>query len=969
MRLANSQKLIALLTALLLTAAVSAKVTVPQSVTAMVNSVSASSYIEVLLSFENDLDLGAVKMGDLREKRTRIDTYYDVMDRLEKNRKNLEASISPSLEEMQNDGQIESFRFFTVSKTVLVRTRVDNVDNLLTLPGVELINVNSEVSLIDPVETKDAADYSSLALANPGLATLKVPALWAQGYTGAGSVVCSFDTGVDGDHPMLASKWRGNAGGPAINNWFGPRGDSLPYDNLGHGSHTMGVMVGSNGSDTIGVAPGAKWIAAAVVDQGANFTTTIADILSAFDWALNPDGNLATTDDIPDVINNSWGVPNTIYSDCNNTFWTAIDNVEAAGIVTIFAAGNEGPNPMTIRNPADRASSPLNAMSVGAVDPATLAIADFSSRGPSDCSGAIKPEIVAPGISIYSSYKDGTYKTMSGTSMAAPFISGLVALMRQYNPNATVEEIKNAFIQSARDLGPIGEDNAYGHGLVDASKLLQYLPAPTAPQVLVDSHQVNAGGDSFADPGEAVDVTLTLNESTNSISNVDVWLTTDSPMLLIIADTVRFSFDSDFAVSPRPFLLYVAPDAVSGSEIAVNVNIRIPGSSIFDTKVIYILIGHETPGRIFTSTGGDIVFSASEFGQFGFGIGSIYQAGGEGFRFNGSSNLLYEGGMVMARNSYMVSDGLRNSAGSFKESDFVPATNNVINPVSASDETVTAVFSDGGAILPIPLTIEQNMWLSDNNFVIIEYSITNPMPERLDNLAAGLLFDFDIDRSQDRIGFDTLMGLMYQYNASENLYVGIIGLSVGEFSFRAGINGATKRGFTAADKFAMVSAPGITIEEGSSADWYFAASQLPGQLDAFEKTNMAIALVAANSLSDLRQAAESALSEYGAYLDVEDVIASLPTEIELSQNYPNPFNPQTTIEFALKSTQDVRLEVYNVTGQKVITLLDGLAQAGINSIVWDGRDGSGQQTASGIYFYRLTAEDGQCQTKKMVLLK
>ncbi|MEZ5358318.1 MAG: S8 family serine peptidase [Candidatus Zixiibacteriota bacterium] len=967
MTIATTQKLIAL-TLLLAASTVCAQVMVPQSVQSAVETLDASSYIEVLLSFENDLDISAVKMSQMRDKLSRDDNYRNVMNRLESNRAALENEITPTLESMKADGRVESFRFFTVSKTVLVRTRVDNVDNLLNLPGVDLINMNTEVSLIEPVENDAPSLSPSLVSSNPALQTINVPTLWAQGYTGKGSVVCSFDTGVDGDHEMLNGKWRGTNKPDASSYWFAPRGDSLPYDNIGHGTHTMGVMIGSTASDTIGVAPAATFICAAVIDQGANFSTTIADILDAFDWALNPDGDINTTDDIPDVINNSWGVPNSIYGDCENTFWSAIDNVEAAGVVCIFAAGNEGPEPSTIRNPADRASSPLNAMSIGAVDPSTLIVADFSSRGPSICNGAIKPEVVAPGVQIFSSYKDGGYKLMSGTSMAAPFISGLVALMRQYNPDATVEQIKNALISAAADLGPTGEDNAYGHGIVDASRVLEFLPAPTTPQAYVSSFQVSGGDDTFADPGEQAAMTMILHEPTGELTAVDAWLTCTDDDIMILGGTQRFTFSEKYAVSPAPFTLSIASEAISGKVVEMTVNIQVPGSSDTDTRTIEMTIGHTAPGRIFTSASNSISFSASEFGQYGLGDGSIYQAGGEGFRFNGSDNLLYEAGLIIGRNPSMVSDGIRDENGRFKESNFIPDTDYSVQSFAAGDETVTTGFSDGDAQLPIPVTIEQKVWTSDGNYTVIECEFTNPTAERLDWLATGFFFDFDLG-ANDEIGFDSLMGIYYQYNQTTGQYIGLVGLSVGEFNFTANVNGDEKTGFTTSEKFGMVNSSGISLATTGSDDWYVVISQRQGLLDAFESTSIAVAIIAGYNTEDLRQAAEAALGAYGAYLDVDDIVNSLPTEIELSQNYPNPFNPTTTIEFAMKSTQHVTLTVYNITGQRVKTLYDEVAMAGMNSVVWDGDDEYGQATASGIYFYRLTAEDGSTETKKMILLK
>ncbi|MEW6411715.1 MAG: T9SS type A sorting domain-containing protein [Candidatus Zixiibacteriota bacterium] len=99
-----------------------------------------------------------------------------------------------------------------------------------------------------------------------------------------------------------------------------------------------------------------------------------------------------------------------------------------------------------------------------------------------------------------------------------------------------------------------------------------------------------------------------------------------------------------------------------------------------------------------------------------------------------------------------------------------------------------------------------------------------------------------------------------------------------------------------------------------------------------------------------------------------EVSSALPNQFGLSQNFPNPFNPTTSIRFALPQACHVELVVYNMLGQKVRTLVDQRMDAGHQLVEWDGRDGGGQQVASGVYFYRLNAADFS-QTKKMMLLK
>ncbi|NIM97071.1 MAG: T9SS type A sorting domain-containing protein [candidate division Zixibacteria bacterium] len=97
-------------------------------------------------------------------------------------------------------------------------------------------------------------------------------------------------------------------------------------------------------------------------------------------------------------------------------------------------------------------------------------------------------------------------------------------------------------------------------------------------------------------------------------------------------------------------------------------------------------------------------------------------------------------------------------------------------------------------------------------------------------------------------------------------------------------------------------------------------------------------------------------------------MAGIPQRYELYQNYPNPFNPQTQLRYDLPASGQVELSVYNVLGQRVRVLVDEMQEAGRKSVIWDGKDGSGHEVASGIYFYKIKAENYQ-KTMKMVLLK
>ena len=220
----------------------------------------------------------------------------------------------------------------------------------------------------------------------PGVEAVRAPEVWDLGITGDGALVATLDTGVDGSHPALASRWRGldpaYAGNPGwaffdpVTNW------EFPQDSGSHGTHTMGSVCGGPPGDSVGVAPGAEWIHAAVIDRGGGIDQTVSDAILAFQWLIDPDGNPGTNFDVPDVCSNSWGL--AVFHgvpDCDETFWIFLDACEAAGIVIIFSAGNEGFS--GLRRPADRATDDYRTMAVAAVNAnnPSFPIAGFSSRG------------------------------------------------------------------------------------------------------------------------------------------------------------------------------------------------------------------------------------------------------------------------------------------------------------------------------------------------------------------------------------------------------------------------------------------------------------------------------------------------------------------------------------------------------------------------------------------------------------
>jgi subtilisin family serine protease len=444
-----------------------------------IDGMDPAAEIKVMLFVE---DPTAVEVRDLddrlrTEKATRAVRHREILETLRDGAARSQATLLQGLEADRSSGDVLGFTAHWLVNGVVVQTTVDHLDELAARPGVDVIEPDLVVSLIEPVDSAPAGIVRGGLGLLPGIAAVQADRVWSEiGVDGTGALIGGLDTGVDVNHPALSARWRGNFA-PVAECWKdgADRGDLVPADGNSHGTHTMGTMCGFTATDSIGIAPGALWIADNTINQSAS-SEFDNDVLAALAWFADPDGNPATLDDVPDVVQNSWGVHEgfTGYVDCDSRWWAAIDNCEAAGVVLVWSAGNEGDDfgDESIRSPADRCDSPYNCFSVGstlATPPYT--ISSFSSLGPSTCAPApfpIKPEISAPGSSILSSIPGGGYGSKSGTSMAGPHVAGVVALMRAANPNLEVEAIKQILMDTAIDLGSVGEDNTYGHGFLDA---------------------------------------------------------------------------------------------------------------------------------------------------------------------------------------------------------------------------------------------------------------------------------------------------------------------------------------------------------------------------------------------------------------------------------------------------------------------------------------------------------------------
>lgn len=361
--------------------------------------------------------------------------------------------------------------------------------------------------------------------------------------TGTGVKVGVIDTGIDLDHPDLTV---------AGNTTF-VDGTTTGNDDNGHGTHVAGIIgARDNSIGVVGVAPDASLYAVKVLDsKGSGYES---DVIAGIQWAVDNHMN---------VVNMSLGS-----SSASTAFQTACDNAYADGLVLVAAAGNSGNS----SGRGDNVNYPArydSVIAVAATDSSNLR-ASWSSTGPA-------VELAAPGVSIYSTYNNGTYATLSGTSMASPHVAGVAALVIASDPSLTNEEVRQRMDDTATDLGVSGRDTKYGYGLVNAALAAPNTTPPTpvhdvAVTGLTAPAQVGTGtlaqiDASVANEGayaETFNVALTDTTAGTQIGSQQVTLDPGASQVL------NFTWDTSSAGIGTHTLEAVAGQVTGETDVADN---------------------------------------------------------------------------------------------------------------------------------------------------------------------------------------------------------------------------------------------------------------------------------------------------------------------------------------------------------------------------------------------------------------
>jgi subtilisin family serine protease len=951
---------------------------------------AADEPVAALLILEDRVDIQALDWQLHEAGAPFAARHRTVVTRLREHARTTQASLLADLEVRRQLGEVSGYEpYWIVNAVHVVTDDVTVITDLAARRDIEVVEPPLTVELIEPVARRAVADGERGIGITPGVVNVGARRVWSElGITGEGALVANLDTGVDGDHVALRDRWRGNSA-PASAAWLDLDGNvaDFPHDNGIHGTHTMGTICGVAPGDTIGVAPGAEWIAANTIVPAGSLGSAV---LTTLQWLADPDGDPTTSDDVPDVANNSWGVnENFGYPDCYSAWWDAIDACEAAGVVHVWSAGNEGPGSQTLRSPADRATTPYDSFSVGSTSTSPpFNIAYSSSRGPAGPSCGpeefrIKPEVSAPGVNVYSSIPGNGYTYLSGTSMAGPHVAGTVALMRAANPDLDAITIKQILMDTTEDLGGAGEDNVYGHGIIDAHAAVQAAMSgygAVAGQVVDDATGAAVAGAEVQLEGG--NVTVTTDQTGAFRLNSPAGEATVTVSFFGYADFAgTYEVPAGGEITPELRLEPLPSAQISG-------RVHAPGTAFPDAApvagAVVEVVGTPLP---VTETASD--------GAWSFALPQ-----GESYTIRASlpgQGLVEQTLPATADRTCdlylrdVPADNFESGALDAFAWTFAGDADWEVTQDQAQEGQFSARSGELGgnatSILRLDVEVatpgELSFWIKTQGTGTLAFWQGFATIASWDDAAQWTRFTHPVEAGEHT--FRWRYSTTSSGGSSDRGFLDLVTLPGGEapaprlVPCPAAVSAEVASGGQTTATLLLLN-QGVEELSGAAAaaePWLDVAADplaiAPAGHLALEVTIDAATLPDGQHTGAVVLASDdpdnpTLTVPVTVTVGTTTAVQTTPQAVALLGAMPNPFNPQTTIRFSLPDAQAVRLDIYDVQGRLVRSLLDGVRPAGINRVGWDGRDDTGRGVASGTYFARLRA-GGHQDVRSLTLVR
>lgn len=530
----------------------------------VLQTLEQNEYVDILIKLTEQVDTTLVAQEAKQQLsaqatpfQEKMQARFAIVEALSSTAKQSQQGILEYLEQAQDKGAAKDINSFFIVNMISAKVSKEIVEELSYRSDVQLILPDAIIPLELPERSVSLQQEATTQGVEWNIERIGAPSVWnTYGVDGTGVVVGMIDTGAHWQHEALKEKWRGyNPADPnnpnPVGNWFDAiSGQSLPYDiaEAPHGSHVMGTILGQDpaGQNVIGVAPGAKWIAARAFTAAGGSSS---NILASAQYLLAPINENGQADPslAPDVINNSWGGGRGI----DEWFRPMVQAWRDANILPVFAAGNTsgGSSPGSVSTPANYPES----FAVGATDIQNKR-GSFSNQGPGPYPEDLKPDVAAPGVNIRSSVINGYEGGWNGTSMAAPHAVGTAALLLSLDSSLSVDELEEIMMDTATPLTddqyPESPNFGYGHGLINAFDAVSSIASGRG---VITGSVVQEGSDHEPatithDPVDlafsGLDIPLEATISDNiSVARAELWVKQESTPYWVVIPMNRKSGD------------------------------------------------------------------------------------------------------------------------------------------------------------------------------------------------------------------------------------------------------------------------------------------------------------------------------------------------------------------------------------------------------------------------------------------
>lgn len=787
-------------------------------------------------------------------------------------------------------------------------------------------------------------------------------------------VVAIDDTGVDWDHPDLEAniyineaELNGTPGVDDDNNgyvddirgWdFGgltgtPDNDPVE-DRSDHGTHVAGctAQVTDNGIAGAGIGFNCRLLPVKTAQD--NIRSNDGRALIAYGY----EGIIYAVDNGAKIINCSWGG-----YDYSIISQDVINYARENNVLVIAASGND--NSQDSHYP----SAYEGVLSVASTTSSDTK-SSFSNYG-------MTIDVSAPGSSIRSTWQNDTYASLSGTSMASPVTAGTAALVASRFPEFTAEQIGEQVRVTADDIYANNSSylNKLGIGRVNAfTAVTDTLAKSVRANNFIFTEQENSNGNGVFERGETIALTADFKNILAATNNLTISVEVTGNVLTVVNSSYQAGSVNTletFSNISTPFTFTISDNAPENSR--VNILIKYQDGSYEDYQWVSLFVNPTYA----TQSGNELAMTITSKGTLGYNNYSS-NTQGNGFRFRGGDDLMFEGAFMVGISDSRVMDAARGATGSSQDTDFqVELPFLLSTPGEVADQQGYSVFTDAGAgsSSKIGLKINFHSFSFANQpydkSIILKYVITNTSAADIIGLHAGIFFDWDINADYYETNLaewndEYKFGYAHNENPEEIADIAAAALiSSDKYNFYPIKNDGTPGvydGFTTAEKWLTLSS-GTEVTQAGPFDISMVIAAGPYDIYSGESVDVAFVIAADTTLEGVAASVIAARNKYRDLITSVEDETTIPEVYSLAQNYPNPFNPSTVIKYNIAEAANVKIKVFDILGREVRTLVNTYQQPGSYNV-----DFNGSGLSSGMYFYSIEAGSFS-DVKKMMMIK